>query len=94
MWRDNDVKHSSKEVSFSEHPALITNITNHQTVVLFKKESMYAEKPITVENIPPLKFVVCITIQFITDIIQVSWKPERYIAVIFKFGAPVEEAQF
>ena len=47
---------SSTEISLTAYSTLETKVTDHQKVVLLTKESLEAEKPISVGNNPPLKF--------------------------------------
>ena len=52
LWRYNNAENASTERSLSEHTALTTSMKDNQTVVLFKKKILVAEKPILVENLP------------------------------------------
>ena len=65
---------------------------NHQPVVLFKKENMDTDEPVPVAILPPMRFIGGHTRQGRTGSIQVSWDPERSVAVITTVGIPVEEA--
>ena len=61
-------------------------------MVLFTKDNMDSYKPVTLVNIPPVRFIVVSTRKVITDSIQVSWDPEISVAVINTVVVPVEEA--
>ena len=65
---------------------------DHQTVVIFTKESLDANKPISVVNIPPLKFSGVPTRQVIKGNIQGARDTDRSVAVVTEVGTPVEEA--
>ena len=45
---------SSTEVSLEAHSEMVKERADHQPVVLFKKENMVADKPVTVVIIPPV----------------------------------------
>ena len=53
---------ASTEVSLSAHSSVVKEVTDHLPVVLFKKYSMYAYKPVPVLNISPAMFIGVITI--------------------------------
>ena len=61
-------------------------------MVLLTKEGMDADKPITVLNIPPLRFIGGTTRQVRTGNIQGAWYPEKSVSVITTVGVPVKEA--
>ena len=74
-WRDNDVKNASTEVSLALHLSMVKEIEHHQPVVLFTKESMGADKPVPVVNLPPVRFTGLPTRHGIIIRIEGSWDP-------------------
>ena len=48
---------ASTEVSLAAHPFLVKEISDHQPVVLFKKDNTNADKPVTVVNLSPVRFI-------------------------------------
>ena len=65
---------------------------DHQPVVLFTKDHMDSDKPVTVVNLPPVRFIGGPKRQGREVSIQVSWYPETSVAVITTVGITVEEA--
>ena len=82
---------ASKEVSFVAHSEMVKEREDHQQVVLFTKYHMDSDKPVTVANLPPVRFIGGPTRQGRRGIIQVSWYPETSVAAIATVGIPVEE---
>ena len=83
---------ASTERSYSSHSALPTRVKDHQTVVLFTIEILYAYKHILVGNIPPLKLAGGSKSQGRTSNIQVDWDPNRSVTVVTSVYVSVEEA--
>ena len=67
-------------------------MTYHQTAALFTKESLYADKPILVENLPLLKSAGVTTNQVITANIQLAWDTYISVAVVTYVCVTVKEA--
>ena len=61
-------------------------------MVLFTKESMYADKPVPMVNILPLRFIDGPINQGIKGNIQGAWYQEILVDVITMICVPVEEA--
>ena len=59
---------------------------------VFKKDNMYADKPIPMVNLPHVRFIGGPTKELIIYSIQVSWEPEILVDIITTVGVPVEEA--
>ena len=55
---------------------MVKERTDHQIVVIFTKDNMGTDKPVTVVIIPPVRFIGGPQIQGRTESIQVSWDPE------------------
>ena len=66
----------------AENSAMVKEIADHQAVVLFTNENMSSDKPVPVVIFPSVRFIDGPTIQGRTGIIQVSWDPERSLALI------------
>ena len=60
-------------------------------MIIFTKYSMDADKPVTVINLPPVKFIGISTNQGRAVNNQEAWYPEISVAVITTVGVPVEE---
>ena len=61
-------------------------------MVLLTKDSMYADKPIQVENLPPVRFIGGASNKVIIGNIKGSWDPEILVAVITTVGIPMEDS--
>ena len=61
-------------------------------MVIFTKEGTYADKPVTVVNIPPVRYIYGPSNQGITGNIQGAWDTDRSVAVVTSVGVRVEEA--
>ena len=61
-------------------------------MIIFKKENMGADKPVSVVILPPVRFIGGPTSKLITGIIKGSWDLERSLYVINMVGIPVEES--
>ena len=71
---------------------LVKEGEDHLSAIIFTKDSMDADKPVPVVNIPPVRFIVIPTNQGITGNITGYWHPEIFVAVITTVDVPVEEA--
>ena len=85
------MENASTERSFLSHPELETRMTDNQTVVLFIKESLDADKHILVGNITPLKFAGGPTKHQRRGKNQVYWDIYISVAVLMVICVPVEE---
>ena len=63
---------------------------DHQTVVLFTKESLDVEKPILVVNTVPLNFAGCPSNQGRRVNIQGAWDIDISVAVVTSVDVPVD----
>ena len=68
---------------------MVKEIADHLPVLMFTKNSIDADKPVPVVNLPPLRFKGCPTSQGITGSIKGYWDPEILVAVINAVGVPV-----
>ena len=66
-------------------------VSYHMPVVIFKKNSMAADKPVLAVNILPVSFISSPTNQKRKGNIYVDWYTEIFMAVIATVGVPVEE---
>ena len=76
------MENESIEVSLVEQSVMVQEREYHLPVVLFTKDNINANKPIPVVNLPHVMFIGGPKIQGRTGIIQVSWDPERSLALI------------
>ena len=60
-------------------------------MVIFTNEILDSEKPILVENVPPLMFAGGPTNQERTVKIQEAWNTDRSVAAVTYVGVPVEK---
>ena len=84
--------HASKNVSLAAHSEMVKEGSYHQPVVIFTKESIDADKPVTVVNIPPVRYICGPSKQGITGNIQGALDPVRSVSVVTSVNVPVEEA--
>ena len=61
-------------------------------MVIFTKEGTYADKPVTVVNIPPVRYICGPSKQGIKSNIQGALDPDRSVSVVTSVDVPVEEA--
>ena len=73
------------------HSALVKEVADLMPVFIFTKEILDSDKPILVQNIPPLNFAGGPTNQGIIDNIQEAWVPDRSVAVVPSVVISVEE---
>ena len=66
---------ASTELSLASQSVILKEISYHLPVVIFTKDSMDADKPVPVLNLPPMGFICGTTRQGITGSIQVAWDP-------------------
>ena len=85
----NEVENASTEVSLAAHPSMVKEGSYHQPVVIFTKESMDADEPVTVVNIPPVRYIRGPSKQGITGNMQGALDPDRSVAVVTSIGIPV-----
>ena len=65
---------------------------DHPLLVLFTKDRMYAENPITWGLLPPLRFLGGPTNKGMTGNMHESWYINRLVVVATEVGVSVEEA--
>ena len=51
------MEHAPTEVSSESHLALVREVADHISVVLFTKDSMESDKPVPVVNLQPIMFI-------------------------------------
>ena len=61
-------------------------------MVPLTKDSMYADKPIQVANLPPVRFIGGAPKKGMKGNIKGSWDPEILVAVITTVGIPMEDS--
>ena len=59
----------------ASHSEMVKERADHQPVVIFTKENMDADKPVSVAILPPLRFIGAPQRQVRTVIIKGSWNP-------------------
>ena len=82
----------STEISLAAYSTLVNEVSNHLTVDLFSKESLDADKPILVVNLPSLKFTRGTIKKVRTYNMCGGWYPDISVSVVVSVGVPVEEA--
>ena len=88
------MENASTEVSLEAHSEIVRAEADHQTVVLFTKDNMDADKPVPVVNLPPVSFIGGPSNQVRTGYIQGVWDPDISVAVVTAVGVLAEEALF
>ena len=63
-------------MSLSAQSVMVKERANHLPAVLFTKENIYADKPVPVVNLPPVRFIGAPTRQGIIVSIQGDCYPE------------------
>ena len=86
------MENASTEVSFAAHQSMVKEVSDHQPVVIFTKEGTDADKPVTVVNIPPVRYIYGPSKQGITGNIQGALDPDRSVAMVTAVGVRVAEA--
>ena len=71
---------------------MIKEGADHKPVVLFTKYNMYVDKPVPVENFPPVRLIGVPSNQGITCYIQGAWDLDISAALVIAVGVTVEEA--
>ena len=71
---------------------MVTEGEDHRSVVLFTKGKMEADKPITVVNLPPVRFIGAPIKLGRTVNIKGERYPDISVTVVTAIGVPVEEA--
>ena len=67
---------ASTETPLAAHSQLVKEGADYLTVIIFTNESMDEDEPVTVANIPPVRFIGGTKNKVITGNIQVEWDPE------------------
>ena len=85
------MENASTEISLVLHSYLVEEVVDHLPVVIFTKYNMDADKPVSVVNCQPVRFIGVSTSQVRTGSRKGSRDPEISIAVITTVGVPVEK---
>ena len=83
---------ASTEVSLVAQSEMLKEGADHLPVVIFAEDNIYADKPVPVVNLPPVRFIVCLTRQVIIGRIHGAWDLDRSESVVTALGIPVDEA--
>ena len=86
------MENESTELSLAAHSEMVKERADHQPVVIFTKDNMGEDKPVTVVIIPPVRFIGAPQRHDRIGSTQGSWDPERSVAVITTLRIPVDEA--